>query len=358
MSADNASEKQAVGVAIMLAAVAFLSGYFIYSLWSSSEPLVGAQTPPDCKDNAARLLFGDPGRLSAETPVAVSLVGCNFPQSTVVKVNGAVHGSTFVDARRIRLQLSAADVAFAGPLAITVSDGKADFGVGELTVVPPAFLWQVAGLKPFEITRELQLLLLVLLTGCFGSSILALKSLADYWGDSKLCTSWILFYTIQPLEGAGIALLTYLCIRGGFLAAGGSDIKAVNQFGVCAIAGLSGAFSDIAFAKLREVFQVLFKPQDTRGDKIGQLLTITPRELPLATSGQDYSQTLAATGGTPPFQWSVAPDLPAGLSLNKDTGAITGKPAAPAAGKDYAFTVKDSSAPAASATVRITIEVR
>src|SRR5215469_16939612 len=124
MPDDNASQKQAVGVAIMLAAVAFLSGYLIYSLWSSSEPRVdcGPQTPPDCKDNTARLLFGDPGHLSAETPVAVSLVGCNFPQSAVVKVNGAVHGSTFVDARRIRLQLSAADVAFAGPLAITVSD--------------------------------------------------------------------------------------------------------------------------------------------------------------------------------------------------------------------------------------------
>jgi hypothetical protein len=39
-----------------------------------------------------------------------------------------------------------------------------------------------------------------------------------------------------------------------------------------------------------------------------------------------YSATLQATGGTTPYTWSIIGSLPAGLSLNAGTGAITGTP--------------------------------
>ncbi len=56
-------------------------------------------------------------------------------------------------------------------------------------------------------------------------------------------------------------------------------------------------------------------------------LEITTTSLSPVTAGQAYSQTLQATGGTPPYGWSLAAgSLPAGLALNQTTGAITGTP--------------------------------
>jgi hypothetical protein len=57
-------------------------------------------------------------------------------------------------------------------------------------------------------------------------------------------------------------------------------------------------------------------------------LTIsTAVQLPDARLGTAYSTTLAATGGTTPYRWLViAGALPAGLSLNLNTGVISGTP--------------------------------
>jgi Domain of unknown function (DUF4082)/Putative Ig domain len=58
-------------------------------------------------------------------------------------------------------------------------------------------------------------------------------------------------------------------------------------------------------------------------------LTITTTSLPDATAGVSYPATLAATGGTPPYTWSIASGtLPAGLTLAPATGEISGTPTA------------------------------
>ena len=55
---------------------------------------------------------------------------------------------------------------------------------------------------------------------------------------------------------------------------------------------------------------------------------ITTTSVPGAAVGEAYSQTLSATGGTPPYSWSlVAGSLPGGLNLSS-AGQITGKPTA------------------------------
>jgi subtilisin family serine protease len=56
--------------------------------------------------------------------------------------------------------------------------------------------------------------------------------------------------------------------------------------------------------------------------------TITTQSLPAGTQGAAYSTTLSATGGVPPYSWSLinSTSLPAGLQLNAGTGAITGTP--------------------------------
>jgi hypothetical protein len=80
-------------------------------------------------------------------------------------------------------------------------------------------------------------------------------------------------------------------------------------------------------------------------------LTITTTSpLPDAEVGKSYNKTLNRSGGVPPFIWSVAPALPAELSLNPSldtlSAKITGTPAEGTAGTySLTFTVQDSSTP-------------
>ena len=58
--------------------------------------------------------------------------------------------------------------------------------------------------------------------------------------------------------------------------------------------------------------------------------------------GVAYSVTLAATGGTKPYHWSVqSGTLPGGLSLNSTTGVITGTPTQPGNSSALVFDVTD-----------------
>jgi outer membrane autotransporter protein len=58
-------------------------------------------------------------------------------------------------------------------------------------------------------------------------------------------------------------------------------------------------------------------------------ITVNPATLPAATVATPYSQTITGSGGTAPYTFSVtAGTLPAGLSLNATTGALTGTPTA------------------------------
>jgi hypothetical protein len=57
------------------------------------------------------------------------------------------------------------------------------------------------------------------------------------------------------------------------------------------------------------------------------LMSITPTTLPVGTPGALYSQTLTATGGTAPYGYTVTDGaLPLGLSLDFNTGLISGTP--------------------------------
>ena len=82
-------------------------------------------------------------------------------------------------------------------------------------------------------------------------------------------------------------------------------------------------------------------------------VTITTDTLPDGKVGEAYSQTLTADG-TAPITWSIdSGNLPAGLSLNKDTGKISGTPTA--AGSST-FTVKATNS-AGSDTKELSITI-
>jgi len=105
--------------------------------------------------------------------------------------------------------------------------------------------------------------------------------------------------------------------------------------------------SEYATASSRPKLDVTYTPPSGPG--------ITTSGLPADTVGVAYNQTLTATGGTTPYTWSLqAGSLPAGLSLNASTGAITGTPTT--AGTSN-FTAKVTDNVAATATKALSIVI-
>jgi hypothetical protein len=87
-------------------------------------------------------------------------------------------------------------------------------------------------------------------------------------------------------------------------------------------------------------------------------LQITTSSLPDATVGEPYSATLQAIGGIPPYKWKVVSGtLPAGLTLSKSSGTISGTPSSTATTSTFQVKVKDSSATAEKAKKTFTITV-
>jgi hypothetical protein len=81
--------------------------------------------------------------------------------------------------------------------------------------------------------------------------------------------------------------------------------------------------------------------------------------LPLSSGheNQPYGPaSLAASGGTPPYIWSVTPQLPASLTLNEVTGELIGTPGIGTVGTtSHIFTVQDSANHSVEKNLHVTI---
>ncbi len=85
-------------------------------------------------------------------------------------------------------------------------------------------------------------------------------------------------------------------------------------------------------------------------------VTVSSSSLAAGTVGQTYSQNLTASGGQPPYSWSLSGGvLPAGLSVSS-SGTVSGVPTTPTAGA-YSFGVRviDNSGGQAAGSVSIAI---
>lgn len=140
------------------------------------------------------------------------------------------------------------------------------------STVPPgddrlALFW--GGRLAFQVSVETRYLLIVIVAGALGSYVHLATSFADFLGNRRLRLSWGWWYLLRPFIGVALALVLYFVVRAGLIS-GTSDGKALNAYGVAAIAGMSGMFSKQATDKLREVFENLFRTQNPpdRTDKL------------------------------------------------------------------------------------------
>ncbi|MFF7243270.1 putative Ig domain-containing protein [Embleya sp. NPDC008237] len=85
-------------------------------------------------------------------------------------------------------------------------------------------------------------------------------------------------------------------------------------------------------------------------------LVLPAAVLPHATVGQPYTAKLAAQGGTAPYHWVADDPLPPGLTLDPDSGVITGTPTAPGE-TGFGITVSDNAPTRHEAKARFGITV-
>ena len=87
-------------------------------------------------------------------------------------------------------------------------------------------------------------------------------------------------------------------------------------------------------------------------------LSVSTTALPTATIGAPYTATIAVSGGTAPYTWSVATgSLPPGISLASTTGLLSGAPTGTAQLYTFMISVTDSGSPPQSATASLGITV-
>jgi hypothetical protein len=80
--------------------------------------------------------------------------------------------------------------------------------------------------------------------------------------------------------------------------------------------------------------------------------------LPAGTVGNAYAATLAASGGTAPYKWSLTNgSLPSGLSLSASTGTISGKPSSPTNRLSLGVQVSDSGTQTQTASTTLSLTI-
>jgi hypothetical protein len=89
----------------------------------------------------------------------------------------------------------------------------------------------------------------------------------------------------------------------------------------------------------------------------GPLTILTSDSLPAGTNQIPYNVTLALSGGTAPYTWSLtpaSPALPTGLELNQSTGTISGTPTVLAT-RNTEFMLQDSKGESVQKVLPITV---
>lgn len=297
----------------------------------STTPAATSGTPGQQAEGAPspvapRIVQIDPPALgSGSLPARITIIGDNFVDGhSKVSINGTLHDPEFKDKNHLSIYLERPEKG-SPPAATTIeviNDGVRSNSIGVQIKTYGKLYWCS---YEWDIGPEARLLLLVFLAGALGSLVHALQSLVDFIGNDSFKINWGWWYVARPFIGMALALIFYAALRGGMLAGTPSAVRDVNPYGVFTIAALAGMFSDKATQKLADIFEVLFRSDDNRKDKLKKV-SIQTTELAKGDVGKPYSFQVVATGGTPPYDWTIS-QLPTGLTADAK-GNISGKPAA------------------------------
>ncbi len=115
------------------------------------------------------------------------------------------------------------------------------------------------------LNKEMRVLLIVLVAGALGSLFHSIRSFYWYVGHRSLKNSWILMYLFIPFNGAILAVIFYLVIRGGFFP--GAEVSD-TPFSFAALAALVGMFSEAAVKKLQDIASSIFSEPDEGAESV------------------------------------------------------------------------------------------
>ena len=199
----------------------------------------------------------------------LALYGSRFGEKAKVRLNGIDHPPKFLAGDNFIRVVPENKVLIGTTVLVAevVNPDGARTNALMLAIDRPKVMLYIFG-RAWPITREIQLVLLVLCGGALGTFLHAVGSLANYIGNRTAVQSWFWWYVTRPFLGSSMALVFYAVMRGGFLTGTSADIGVVNHYGAVAIAALVGMFSDRAAQKLKEIFDTLFKSDDKRANKI------------------------------------------------------------------------------------------
>jgi putative Ig domain-containing protein len=346
-------------LAFYLLALAIAAVYLVVKLFSvqfpdERSPQLAAPTFMDrpVAETKPMIVRVDSAMAEGAQP-ELRIYGYHFTPKTTVFVGDKPYPTArYIGEHLIVLPLDAADVAKWNTAFVAVETEGVRSDAALAQAVLPTGELSLLG-RIFPISREVHLLLLVLVAGGLGSYVHSIRSLADYIGNRKLLASWFWFYFTKPFIGMAVALMFYAAIRGGFVAGSPADVKSVNPFGVFAIAAMVGMFVDKAGDKLADIFDALFKAADKREDKLTALSIDTKGPLE-AKAGTAFTHALKATGGKKPYTWTQA-GLPGTLTLDAATGVLAGTPGAQA-DIPVVVTVRDAAGAIDTETINLTVK--
>ncbi len=320
---------------------------------TSGTGSTGQTTPPPAPTPVPIITKVVPNTVNYNSPIpSLTVSGSNFSSQSKVRINGNALGTTELT-RDGDLRAKLDRQLDRGTVYIDVVNGEAFSNSLPLQVISYGKLFWCG--YSFDIGPDARLLLLVLLAGALGSFIHALQSLVDFSGNTTLKSSWTWWYVARPFLGMALALVFYAALRGGLVAGTPSAVKDINPYGIFTIGALAGMFSDKATQKLADIFDVLFKADDKRKDKLKKV-SIKTDALPDGFETKPYTLQLSATDGSPDYTWTVE-KLPKDLIFDSKTGIISGVLAAASANTySIKITVKDSTGDADTKTLNLVVK--
>lgn len=157
-------------------------------------------------------------------------------------------------------------LAFTQLIALWPAALAAAPAVGAPAIVKTTILF---GLWTAHFAPEVAVALMVALVGLLGALLSVARRFQKYALHDALTSRDQWSYALIPLQGAILAVVVYFTLRGGFV--GVDSTKPLNPYGIAAVAGLVGLFTESAMHKLRAVMRTLLG--DTEQPTVGQKST-------------------------------------------------------------------------------------